>query len=113
MTYNRVVQRKQRAGYNVLDADNFELISYHGRIDVENDVVRKYWESEGREDDPAMCDFSPKVLHENGVIAFNATPFKTWRHVFKTAHTKLFEMEPLGYGVGKIGRKRQKGKGKP
>lgn len=108
MTFNRVIQRKQRAGYNVLDTSNLELVNYHGRIDTENEVVQKYWESEGRTDEPGMCDFSTRILQESGVIAFNATPFKTWHHLFKTAHTKLFEMEPLGYGVGKIGRKRQK-----
>lgn len=107
-TYSRVLQRKQRAGYQVTDNNNWELITYHGRIDTEVDVVQKWWESEGRQDDPALCDFTAGVLHEEGVVRFHATPFRSWRHLFKVAHSKLLEMEPLGYGVGKIGRKRQK-----
>lgn len=107
-TYSRVLQRKQRAGYQILDNNNWELITYHGRIDTEVDVVQKYWESEGRQDDPSLCDFTAGILDEAGVVRFHATPFKTWHHLFKVAHSKLLEMEPLGYGVGKIGRKRQK-----
>lgn len=106
--FNRVIQRKQRAGYNVLESSNWELLTYHGRVDTEIDVVQKYWESEGRQDDPNMCDFTVGVLHGTGAIRFNATPFRSWHHLFKTAHSKLFEMEPLGYGVGKVGRKRQR-----
>lgn len=107
-TYNRVLTRKQRAGYNVLETDVWELNTYHGCIDTETDVVQKYWESEGRTDDPSLSDFSVGVMNEAGVVRFHATPFKSWHHLFKTSHEKLFEMEPLGYGVGKIGRKRQK-----
>src|SRR3990167_6070373 len=70
--------------------------------------IYQYWESEGRQDDPGNCDFSAGVLNEAGVVNFHATPFKTWHHLFKIAHSKLLELEPLGYGVGKIGRKRQK-----
>lgn len=112
MTYNRVLQRKQRAGYQVIDNSNWEFVKYHGRIDQSNPEVErlltKYWEDQGRDDDPANSDFSIGVLHEEGVVNFHATPFKSWHHLFKIAHSKLLEMEPLGYGVGKIGRKRQK-----
>lgn len=107
-TYNRVIQRKQRAGYNVLDNNNLELITRHGRIDTELDVVDAYWKDQGRQDEPSLCDFTAGVLHESGVVRFHATPFRSWHHLFKTAHAKLFEMEPLAYGVGKIGRKKQK-----
>lgn len=108
LTYSRVLQRKQRAGYTVIDNNNLEFVKFHGRVDTEIDVIQKYWESEGRQDDPAMSDFSIGVLSEEGVVNFHATPFRSWHHLFKIAHSKLLEMEPLGYGVGKIGRKRQK-----
>ena len=111
-TYSRVLTRKQRAGYQVIDNNNWEFIKYHGRIDMSDPEVEsfisQYWESEGRQDDPGNCDFSAGVLNEAGVVNFHATPFKTWHHLFKIAHSKLLELEPLGYGVGKIGRKRQK-----
>lgn len=108
VTYSRVLQRKQRAGYNVLETDVWELTNYHGRINTELDVVQAYWEDAQRTDDPSLSDFSASILQEQGVVKFHATPFKSWHHIFKTSHEKLFEMEPLGYGVGKIGRKRQR-----
>lgn len=106
--FSRVMTRKSRAGYNVMNPNVRELVNYHGRLDVDNPVIQKYWEEQGRQDEPSMCDFSLGILDEKGVVKFHATPFRSWRHLFKTAHSKLFEMEPLGYGVGKIGRKRQK-----
>ena len=106
-TYNRVVQRKQRAGYNSLESGVFENLTYHGRI-TGNDAINRYWESEGRTDDPSFCDFSVGIMQESGVVRFHATPFKSWHHLFKTSHEKLFELEPLAYGAGKIGRKRQR-----
>ena len=108
-SFSRVISRKSRAGYNVMNPNVRELINYHGRIyDVNNPVVQKYWETQDRQDDPAMCDFSYSILDEAGIVKFHATPFRSWRHLFKTSHVKLFEMEPLGYGVGKIGKKRQR-----
>lgn len=106
--YSRVVQRKQRAGYTVLENNIWELLTYHGRIDTDNDAVNRYWESEGRQDDPSLCDFTCGVMQEEGTVRFHATPFRSWHHLFKTSHEKLFELEPLGYGAAKIGRKRQR-----
>lgn len=107
-TFARVTSRKQRAGYNVLETNVWELMTRHGRIDTDNDLVMRYWESEGRTDDPSLCDFTVGIMEEKGVVKFHATPFRSWHHTFKTSHEKLFELEPLGYGVGKIGRKRQR-----
>lgn len=107
-TYSRVLQRKQRAGYSVMESQVLELLSFHGRIDTDLDVVQAYWEDQQRTDDPSLSDFSVGIMQEEGVIKFHATPFKSWHHLFKTSHEKLFELEPLGYGVGKIGRKRQR-----
>lgn len=106
--FSRVMARKSRAGYSVMSPNVRELVNYHGRLDADNPAIQKYWESTGRQDDPSMCDFSTSILDESGVVKFHATPFRRWQHLFKMSHTKLFEMEPLGYGVGKIGRKRQR-----
>lgn len=107
-TYNRVLSRKQRAGYNVLDNSAWELMSYHGRIDTENDAVKRYWEANGFQSDPANSDFSVRIMHGKGVVSFNRTPFGRWQHIIKISHEKLFEMEPLAYGVGRIAKKKQK-----
>lgn len=106
--FSRVQARKNRAGYNTMSSNVRELINYHGRVDTDNHVIQKYWEEQERQDDPSLCDFSLGILDSSGVVKFHATPFRSWRHIFKVTHSKKFEMEPLGYGVGKIGRKRQK-----
>lgn len=107
-TYNRVLQRKMRAGYNIMDNQAWELATYHGRIDTENDAISRYWESEGFDGEPGNSDFTIRVMQGEGTIGLNRTPFGRWQHVMKVSHEKLFEMEPLAYAVGRIGRKRQK-----
>lgn len=106
--WNRIVERKQRAGYNVLDRNIRELLSYHGRIETENPVIQAYWESEGRQDDPSDCDFSFGILDGESVVKLHRTLYNTWHSIIKAAHFKTFELEPLGYGVGKIGKKSQR-----
>ena len=106
--YSRLVQRKSRAGYNMGDDRILELINYHGRIDTENSVVQAMWESRGRQDDPNLCDFSLGILNGESVIKLHPTPYRSWHHLFKAAHYKLFEEEPIGYGVGRIGKKHQR-----
>lgn len=106
--YDRVMASKQRAGYSDMDKDLYELISYHGRLDTENPVIQAYWESEGRQDDPKFCDFSVGILGGEKVVKFHPTQYGTWHSRFKVAHYKLFEDEPVAYGVGRIGRKGQR-----
>ena len=106
--YNNILERKQRAGYNLTDYNIRELISYHGKIDTENPVVQRYWESMGFQDDPADCDFTSGILDGDDICKFHVTQYKTWHSKFKYAHFKRFELEPLGYGVGKIGKKNQR-----
>lgn len=105
--WNRVNESKQRAGYTQIDNNVFELINYHGKIDVENDIVGRYWESEGRQDDPSDFDFTIGVLNGDPVVRFHETQFGTWHSRFKVAHFKTFEDEGIGYGVGRLGRKIQ------
>src|SRR5258708_1775978 len=60
--YQRLQDRKQRAGYSVLDKNIRELISYHGKLDTNNSVVQAYCESLGRDDDPQSSDFTVGIL---------------------------------------------------
>jgi len=106
--YNRLVESKQRAGYNDIDKNIHEFINYHGRLETENSVIAALWESQGRQDDPSFKDFSVGLLNGDNVVKFHVEQFGTWHSRFKVAHFKLFEHEPLGYGVGKIGRKAQR-----
>lgn len=105
--FSRMDERRKRAGYLNTDKNVSELIQYHGRIDSENPVIMRYWESLGRQDDPGSSDFTLGLLESN-VVKLHMTQYKTWRSRFKTAHFKLFELEALGYGVGKIGQRLQR-----
>lgn len=107
-TYSRVLARKQRAGLSMADSNVFELINYHGKIDTNNSVVQRLWEWLGRQDDPKFCDFTAGALNADGIVRFHPTPNRTWHSLFKVAHDKLFELEGLGYGVGKTGRRHQR-----
>ncbi len=106
--YSRLTNSKQRAGYIERDTSIHEQINYHGRLDVENPVIGRLWDSLGRKDDPKFIDFSVGILDGVMVDKFHKTQFDTWHSRFKILHYKLFEFEPLGYGVGKIGRKKQR-----
>lgn len=106
--WNRIVERKQRAGYNVLDRNIRELLNYHGKIDTENPAIQKYWESEGRQDEPSDCDFSFSILDGDSVVKLHRTLYNSWHNIVKIAHFKPFELEPLAYGVGKLGKKGQR-----
>src|SRR3990167_738830 len=107
-SYSRITQRKQRAGYSQVDNNVFETVNYHGKLDTSNRALQNYWESEGRQDDILDNDFTIGILSAEEVIRLHATPFGTWHHLFKTAHNNEFELEPVGYGVGKIGKKAQR-----
>lgn len=106
--YSRINERKQRAGYITLDKNVRELLTYHGKIDTENSVIQQYWESLGRDDDPQSSDFTIGLLDGEKTVRLHMTQYKTWHSRFKTASYKTFELEPMGYGVGKIGRKAQR-----
>lgn len=104
----RVNESKTRAGYTEIDTNVFENINYHGKIDIENPVVGAYWDSEGRQDDPADFDFTVGILNGDPVVRFHETQMGTWHSRFKVAHFKTFEDEALGYGAGRIGRRTQR-----
>lgn len=103
--WSRVMESKQRAGYTNFDADIYENIRYHGRIETDNSVVQSYWESMGRQDDPNLVDFTMGILNGDAVWSFHMAQYGDWRTRFAIAHYKNFELEPYAYGVAKIGRK--------
>ena len=106
--FNRLQESKQRAGYVSSDPDIYEFINYHGRIETENPVIQALWESEERQDNPEDVDFSIGILNGQTPIKLHVEQYGDWHTRFKIAHDCLFEDEPLGYGVGRIGRKSQR-----
>lgn len=108
--FNRFLQRRQRAGYSDLAMPVVDMTTYHGRLSrevLESEVVKRYWESTGLEDEPKYSDFTVGVVGQ-GVVRFHRTPYGTWHHVAKIAHACEFELEPIGYGVGRFGKGYQK-----
>lgn len=106
-TFTRINESKARAGYTSIDEDIFEFANYHGRMEADNSVIGRYCEANGIQD-PTFLDWSAGVLNGDKVVKFHIENFGTWHSRFKSAHFKLFEMEPYGYGVGRIGRKGQR-----
>lgn len=106
---NRITERKQRAGIFSTDKNVRELINYHGKLDINNSVIGRLWESLGIQDDPANYDFTLGLLNgKQNVVRFHVTQYGTWRSKFKVAYFKKFELEPLGYGAYKTGHRIQK-----
>lgn len=106
--YNRIRQSRARAGYNEMDAQVFESINYHGRLDPENSVIAALCESLGPDVDPNFVDFSVGILDGQDICKFHVTQYGDWRTRFVNATYKDFEDEPLGYGIFQIGRKLQR-----
>ena len=107
-TYTRIIDRKSRAGYNVADFNIYEVTSYHGRIDTENPVVQALWSEIGDGSDPADIDWIVRVINGTQVVGLWPCPSGSWHRKFKTASVNQFELEPIGYGVGRTGSKYQK-----
>lgn len=105
--YTRLQQSRSRAGYYDQDAKVFENLNYHGRLET-NDVMSAFAESIGLDQDPKYVDWSVGVLDGTDVCKFHMTQYGDWRTRFKVATYKHFENEPLGYGIGQIGRKLQR-----
>lgn len=106
--WNRIFERKQRAGYNDIKDSVFELINYNGKLDSDNKVLQNYWESEGRTDDIKFTDWTIGILNTKDCVRLHPTPFGTWKHHYKSAHYNQFELEPIGYGVGRFGKRYQR-----
>lgn len=107
-SYSRLQQSRTRAGYYDNDAGIYENLNYHGRLDP-NPVIEAYMESVGADQDPKFVDWTVGILDGMDVAKFHMTQYGDWRTRFKAATYKEFENEPLGYGVGQLGRKLQRG----
>jgi len=107
-TYNRIKQSRARAGYNEMDAQIFESINYHGRLETDNPVIRALAASLGPDVDPDFVDWSAGILDGQDICKLHMTQYGDWRTRFLTATYKDFEDEPMGYGIFQIARKLQR-----
>ncbi len=107
---DRIRQRKVRAGYNDIDSKLHEIINYHGRLSkdcIETALIQELWQFEGDDQDPNTVDFSFRLLDSGSMVSAYPTQYGDWRTRFKTFSIKQFELEPIGYGIGRVGRKAQ------
>ena len=108
--WSRIVQRKQRSWYNSTDYNAMEFVSYHGALDSsDNPVLSQIWEQSGRQQfmDIRDTDWSIKCVGRN-VVSVYPTPYGSWQSIVKSMNANLFEMEPIGYMISRIGKKYQK-----
>lgn len=107
--FQRIIERKQRAGYHsIATKDLIEIITYHGKLNSNSSVLQELWQSLGRTDDISDTDWTVAIMNGTDIIRLHPEPYGDWRHSFKIASYNEFELEPIGYGVGKIGRKIQR-----
>lgn len=106
--YNLIRESRSRAGYNESDAQVFESLNYHGRLDPENSAIYALAESLGPDVDPNFVDFSVGILDARDICKLHVTQYGDWRTRFLSTTYKDFEDEPLGYGIFQIARKLQR-----
>lgn len=80
--------RLTAAGYPMTEWPNNirEIIRYYGKIDALNDGV----------------EYNVFVINRQFVVKFAANPIQTGRRPFRVAYDMKWELEPLGYGIGKL-----------
>ena len=102
--------RRQVSGYQDVNNRQNELILWHGRLQDQdkNDVLNQMWKKFGREDDIRFSDITIGILNRKHLVRLHPTPYGTWHHMFKIGHYIEFELEPYGFGVGKLGGELQK-----
>lgn len=84
--------RRRRAGYR--EAPPFEVITYYGRL-----------RDHKREDGKAWC---LRLVNEKTVISAYGNPSPIGELPFGVGTYLQFELEPYGYGVGRLGRMAQR-----
>lgn len=104
--WNRIVARKQRAGYTLASMNMPEIITYHGRLEP-SPFLEEIWAASGNTGDMRDSDWTVRVI-AGKVVSVYPTPYGSWQNVFKTATVNLWELEPIGYGVGRRGNNYQK-----
>lgn len=105
--YNRVIYRKNRAGYTVSNPHVFELLTYRGKLDPENPVLQKIWQDLGGRADIRFVDWKVRILNSHKIVAITPCFGGDWHHEVKVANFNKFELESIGYGIGRVGRKMQ------
>ena len=105
--YNRIIQRKQRAGYSVSKSHVKELVTYRGKLDPENALLLRLRRETGGQTDIRFIDWKVRILNGKEIVAITPCFGGDWRHEVKVANFNKFELEPIGYGIGKTGRKHQ------
>lgn len=105
--YARIQMRKTRAGYNATSSKTNQLCTYMGVLDSENGVLRKYADSKGMTTDIRLIHWTIRILGST-IISLHPTPYGDWHRNAKVASVNEWELEPIGYGVGRLGRKYQR-----
>ena len=107
-----IEQRRQKAGYSQTKKNQHELILFNGRCSkevLESPEFQEMWTSKfGRTDDPRFWDQTIGILNRRHIVRMHPTPYGTWRHLYCIGRYIEFEIEPMNYGVGSMGRTLQR-----
>lgn len=107
--YEQIQTRRSRAGYSNDGDKQKELINMHGKFDMKgNSIFEAYWESQGRQDDMRFVDWTVGVLEGSELVRFHTAPYGSWKNNFEILSWNEFELETIGYGVGKLGKRYQR-----
>lgn len=90
---SRIEERRQRAGYR--DLPLHEVCTYYGRL------------KDARREDKSL--WMVRLINQKYPIWAGAIPSATGRIPFQVGKYLDFELEPYGYGVGRLGRASQRG----
>jgi len=89
---SRLEERRRRAGYR--DLPMYEVCTYYGRLRDLPRTDQRLWKI--------------KVINQSVPVYAGPNPSPTGRIPVKVARYVDFELEPLGYGVGRLGRLAQR-----
>lgn len=108
---SQIEQRRQRSGYNELKGKNHKLVLYCGRVTkeiIETPEFQQMWNGFGRQDNPLFVDIVCGVLDGKYLVRFHPAPYGSWRFSYVIGQYIEFELESMGFGVGKLGGSIQK-----
>lgn len=83
-----IINRLNSAGYNKVDDRKKirEILPYYGKLDTMNDGV----------------EYNCVLINRKYLAKFKPNNFQHGRRQFRVAHWVEYELEPLGYGIGKL-----------
>ena len=105
--YSRISDRKQRAGYSDRGSKTNQLITYMGVLDSENPILQQYGQSKGMTTNLRLIHWTVRIFGST-IVSLHPTPYGDWHHSVKVANVNEWELEPIGYGVARLGRKFQR-----